>query len=211
VLSVIDNGIGIAEKDLKKIFERYFQSERRPSNKYSGLGMGLVLVQEIVRLHGGSVIAASPGEGEGSTFTVTLPLEEEHGSKPNRTLMEEHDKRKILVIDDNRDAADALVKLLNAVGYEATAAYSGTEGTAQFTSMHPSHVIVDLSMPGMDGYDVAKYLRSSNGKEPLRLIALSGYGMEEDKKRAENAGFDCHLTKPVGLYELQNVLEAGSQ
>ena len=205
VLSVADTGIGIGKADLEKVFERYFQSERRAPNKHSGLGMGLVLVQEIVRLHDGSVEARSEGEGEGSTFTIRLPLDKQRGSEKDEAKSAQFSKRKILVIDDNRDAADSLVKLLSAVGYSASAAYSGEEGTLQYAAINPSHVIVDLSMPIMDGYAVAQKLRSE--ARDVTLIALSGYGMEEDKKRAQDAGFDVHLTKPVGLYELQTVLE----
>ena len=212
ILCVSDTGVGISASEIDKVFDKYFQGGGRMPHQGTGLGMGLVLVREIVRLHGGSVFVESPGEGHGSTFTITLPLQRtfapNRDSKPSTTTeTKQHDK--VLVIDDNKEAADSLVKLLSAVGYEASAAYSGTEGIGSFEVVIPDHVIIDIGMPDIDGYQVAKELRDRHGKE-AHLIALSGYGMDEDKRRAYEAGFNQHLTKPVGLADLRTVLEKTS-
>jgi PAS domain S-box-containing protein len=208
VMSVADTGVGIRADEIDKVFDRYFQGGGRGSHHGSGLGMGLVLVREIVRLHSGSVFAESQGEGKGSTFTITLPVlhvfeNQNAGGTEKKSESLQHDT--VLVIDDNKDAADSLVKLLAAVGFDASAAYSGTEGIGAFEGTSPRHVIIDIGMPDINGYDVAKELRSRHGRN-AHLIALSGYGMDEDKRRAYEAGFNQHLTKPVGLSDLRTVL-----
>ena len=207
IITISDTGVGIPPEEIGRVFDQYFQGLTSFPHSGSGLGMGLVLVREIVKLHGGSVYVESAGKGAGSTFTITLPLER----TAQHTHSEESSSRaqqqgKILVIDDNKDAADSLVKLLSAVGYEATAAYSGTQGLGLFQETTPQYVIIDIGMPDINGYHVAKKLREKHGRR-ARLIALSGYGMEEDKRRAREAGFDNHLTKPVGLADLRSVLE----
>ncbi|RJQ34418.1 response regulator [Candidatus Parcubacteria bacterium] len=213
VLSVTDTGVGIPEEEIGKVFDRYFQGRTRLPHQGSGLGMGLVLVREIVRLHAGSIYVESPGAGRGSTFTITLPLEPR--AVPAPITPEDADtgpvrsQQKILVIDDNKEAADSLVKLLKAVGYDATAAYSGAEGIESFAEFIPDYVIIDIGMPDINGYDVAIELRTRE-KDGTQLIALSGYGMEEDKRRAFEAGFDQHLTKPIGLADLRTALETAS-
>lgn len=210
-LTVSDTGVGIDESEIESIFERYFQGERTAVHHGSGLGMGLVLVREIARLHGGSVSVHSPGMGAGTSFIVVLPL----SKSPPLPLSESYAlsapprRQNILVVDDNRQAADSLVKLLTLAGYRAEAAYSGEKGLDAFRRFPANCAIVDIGMPDIDGYEVARALRGEGVS--ARLIALSGYGTEEDKRRARAAGFDEHLTKPVGLLELRKALEAKSE
>lgn len=208
VVEVHDDGIGIEKKDLKKIFDLYFQGSRRTRSYSSGLGMGLLLVQEIVRLHGGSVEAKSDGPGLGSTFIVRLPLANyvepirETSEKPAANVPY---YKKILIVDDNRAVADSLAKLLKMAGYELEISYSARESFSVLKRFNPDLAIIDIGMPDIDGYGLARMLRDDHITIPL--IAFSGYGTEKDKKLALEAGFNHHLTKPVGLGELKEVFK----
>lgn len=211
VIKVVDNGIGIEKKDIGKIFDMYFQGVR-PDTYTSGLGMGLLLAREIVMLHGGTIEAESDGQGSGSTFTIQLPFanapEATAGAKSDTAVR--HDPllpKKILVVDDNHSAADSLAKLLRLIGYRAETAYAGQEGLGVFRHFAPDIAIIDLGMADLNGYEVAKTLRAMD-QTKIPLIALSGYGMDEDIDRALQAGFDRHLTKPAGLNELKEILQA---
>jgi PAS domain S-box-containing protein len=213
-VAIRDTGIGIADNEMDKIFEPYFQGERSlPGN---GLGMGLALVHEIVKLHGGAIRVESEGEGRGSTFTITLPLLKETASTMiSNTLTIEPEKevvtpassgkRKILVIDDNMAAADALTRLLEAIGFSASGVYSSEEAIEEFAKVVPDIAIVDIGLPGMSGHELIHALRKKHGTDFV-AIALSGYGLAEDKEKAQNAGFNHHLTKPAGLAEIREVL-----
>lgn len=209
VIEVRDDGIGIEKKDLTKIFDLYFQGSRTTRSYSSGLGMGLLLVQEIVRLHGGSVEAESDGPGFGSTFIVRLPVAapvESIGEKTEELVSDKPHHKKILVIDDNSAVADSLAKLLKVIGYETEVSYSARESLKVIKRYDPDLAIIDIGMPDIDGYALAKMFRDDHVTIPL--IALSGYGLEEDKKRAIDAGFNHHLTKPVGLTELREVFKS---
>lgn len=204
-ITVRDNGSGIAAEDLPNIFNMYYQG-RRETISNAGLGIGLLLVEQIVKLHGGSISAQSDGPGTGSQFTITLPLvpaataPESDAKRPGNALM-----RRILVVDDNAQAADSLVKLLNKLGARADAAYSGEE-TLERENLHEYEVmLLDVGMPRIDGYELVRMLRERGIERPI--IALTGYGMSDDKTRALEAGFSAHLTKPVGLSDIVSAFE----
>jgi PAS domain S-box-containing protein len=198
VVAVRDNGMGFPAHLAAELFEPFAQWA--PAEAASaGLGIGLALVRGIVALHDGRVGAASDGPGKGSRFEVRLPLADaaitnEVAAQPPLTA--NGSGRRVLVADDNRDAADALCRLLELHGYEARAAYDGTDAIALCESFQPEVAVLDIGMPGRSGYEVAQRLRALRGRE-IRLIALTGWGSEADVQRARDAGFDHHLTKPV--------------
>jgi nitrogen-specific signal transduction histidine kinase/CheY-like chemotaxis protein len=202
-ISVKDNGIGIALESLAVIFDLFTQAHRS-AERPEGLGIGLSLVRNIVELHGGSVEAKSGGLGHGSEFIVTLPLRTGamRPGQPAKPASGREMARRIVLIDDNVDAAESLAMLLRLKGHEVHVAYDGPAGVALALKTGPDCVLVDIGLPGIDGYEVAKRLRSHDGGTTL-LVALTGYGQNEDRIKSEQAGFDHHLVKPVA----QNVLE----
>ena len=211
VLTVEDTGIGMDPDILARLFEPFSQADGSLDRSRGGLGLGLALVKGLVDLHGGEVRAASPGPGRGSTFTVRLPLLEAEPavagsgaavSEPARPL-------RILVVEDNRDAADSLRMLLELAGYSVEVAYTGRDGLEIARRFHPQVALCDIGLPGgMDGYDLARALREAEETAESHLIAISGYGQEEDQRQAREAGFDRHLTKPVEPAALMRLLEA---
>lgn len=205
VIRVRDNGAGIEENDLPNIFDMYYQGANKgPVN--SGLGIGLLLVQRIIVMHGGTVEAQSAGRGEGSEFTIRLPLVDTHATEvmPAKPRSLAHGLR-ILVVDDNAPAADSLVRLLNKLGAQAQAVYSAHEALGCAKLAEIDLFLLDVGMPQMDGYELVTALRKSGITAPI--VALTGYGLNEDKQRAFGAGFTSHLTKPVGLSDLNEVFE----
>jgi CheY-like chemotaxis protein len=210
VVEVSDTGAGIAPEMLKSIFEMFVQVSGTSKAAQGGLGIGLTLVKSLVELHGGSVTAASEGLGRGATFTVRLPLAR-NVRLPDRHLPAPQDawmpsiEQTILVVDDNRDAADSLAELLGAMGATALVAYSGEEALRLAAEHEFDTAILDIGMPGMDGCDLARHLRARYGAD-LALIALTGWGQQGDKERIATAGFDHHLLKPLNLAELMAVL-----
>ena len=206
-LQVIDNGIGMTESLLQRVFDPFVQGSRDMDRAEGGLGIGLTLVKSIVELHSGTVTAASAGSGQGTTFTVTLPM-----AQPGRTagVREPEGDRKtattILVVDDNRDAADSLAMLLQIAGHEVQTAASGAQALELAATTLPSVVLIDLGMPEMDGFEVARRLRRMPGLKQARLIAVSGYGQESDRLATAQAGFEKHLTKPVDADELMRII-----
>jgi PAS domain S-box-containing protein len=215
VLRVRDTGIGIAPDMLPRIFDLFVRAERPPDLSAGGVGIGLTLVRKLVELHGGAVEAASAGPGLGSEFVVRLPAD---GGRPppEEAKPERRDptvllpSRRVLVVDDNHDAADSLALLLRLAGQEVRVAYDGPSALAAAREFAPALVLLDIGMPGMDGYEVARRLRQLPGQERVLLAALTGWGQEEDRRRSLEAGFDRHLVKPLEPEELQEVL-AGLQ
>lgn len=205
VIKVRDNGEGVDQSDLPSIFEMYYQGQG--SRNTDGLGIGLLLVQKIVELHLGTIVATSDGRGKGSEFVIRLPITDilsfatEHGTAGGA-----QGKHKILVVDDNVLAANLLVKLLNKLGHEAVALYSGVEALAYAGLPDFDIIILDIGMPDMDGYTVVRSLRARGIKTPV--FALTGYGLLEDKQKALAAGFTTHLTKPIGIKELGEAFRA---
>ena len=205
VIRVRDNGEGIDAIDLPNIFDMYYQG-RNKSLVNNGLGIGLLLVQRIVGLHGGSITAESEGHGLGSEFVIRLPLVEMPAAKNESSAPKSPAySMRILVVDDNAPAADSLVRLLNKLGADARAVYSAHEALGSEQLHMVDLFLLDVGMPHMDGYELVSALRKRGISAPI--VALTGYGLSEDKQRAEDAGFTSHLTKPVGVAELNTVFE----
>lgn len=209
---VSDNGIGIEAGALPTVFELFTQLRRADEPPQAGLGIGLALVKRLVELHGGTVEARSDGVGCGSEFVVRLPLNRDGvGAAPvlqeAATLHPGLDRRRILVADDNRDALESLAQLLSLSGHEVYQAADGVEALKEARRSRPDLLLLDIGMPGMDGYEVARRIRLEDwGREPV-LVALTGWGQEEDRRRSREAGFDSHWVKPLDLSNLSRLLE----
>ncbi len=205
VLKIRDNGVGIDEVDLSNIFEFYYKGNNR--NNVGGLGIGLLLVHEIIGLHQGSIEAKSEGRGKGSEFTIKLPITGmlSFAAEPGKINREALTQR-VLVVDDNKPAANSLVKLMNTMGARAEAVYSGKDALAHENLADFDIILLDIGMPDMDGYEVVKALRDRNIPPPF-VVALTGFGLQEDKQKALDAGFSAHLTKPVGIKELGQIFK----
>lgn len=211
VISVKDKGIGISAAQLPTIFDMFSQvehSEERSSRFHEGLGIGLSLVKELVELHGGRVEARSAGLGKGSEFRVYLPILEDH--QPARfpsASKKEKQRRKILVVDDNRDISFSLAMILEIIGHDVATANRGAEALALMEKYRPDIVLLDIGMPDMDGYEVCRRIReTSYGRETI-IIALTGWGQEEDRRKSQEAGFDAHLVKPLDMEKLKLLLD----
>jgi PAS domain S-box-containing protein len=205
VLTVRDDGAGIAPDLLPHVFDLFAQGERPLDREQGGLGIGLTVTRNLVQMHGGDIVAASDGPGRGATFTMRLPLTERRLDAPSTAAMPGR-LRRVLVVDDNRDAADSMAVLLQLDGHEVAAVYSPAEGLLKTASFAPDIVLLDIGLPQMDGYEVARRLIETGYKG--RLIAISGYGEEHDKQRAAAAGFFAHLSKPVEYATLEKVMAA---
>jgi CheY-like chemotaxis protein len=202
VVRVRDTGVGIPAAMLPHIFELFTQVDRSLERSQGGLGVGLTLVRRLVEMHGGSVEARSEGPGQGSEFVVRLPVIEmppappppppQGGEQAAATA-----RLRILVVDDNRDAVESLGLLLQVRGHEVRAAHDGVAGLEAAASFRPDVALLDLGMPRLNGYDLARRLRGQAWGRGLVLIALTGWGQEDDRRRTREAGFDHHLVKPV--------------
>jgi PAS domain S-box-containing protein len=210
-VSVRDNGAGIRSDVLPKIFEPFVQAERTYNRSQGGLGIGLTLARSIVALHGGTIEAQSAGPGLGSEFVVRLPLLHRpasvRGAAPVRDATRITGQR-ILVVDDNVDAAETLSALLRCLGADVLTVHDGPAALEGLRTHRPSAAVLDIGMPGMDGYEVARRTRAEPDGAELLLIALTGWGNEEDRRRSREAGIDHHLVKPVELDVLENLLAA---
>jgi signal transduction histidine kinase len=207
-IEVADNGIGIPAHALPTIFEMFSQLEPALKRANGGLGIGLALVRGIVELHGGTVTADSGGPGQGSRFTVRLPLAQAGGegaAAPQRVRAVPKHMR-AMVVDDNKDAAETLAATLQLLGCEVRAAHTGAEALALARAFRPSIALLDIGLPDMTGYDLAAALRQCAGLEDVTLVATTGWGQQKDRERALAAGFDQHLTKPVDLDALRAIL-----
>jgi signal transduction histidine kinase/CheY-like chemotaxis protein len=205
-IQVTDDGNGISPALLPHVFDLFVQGNRQLDRAKGGLGIGLALVRNLVQMHGGEVSAYSAGEGRGSTFTITLPdavaAEPEAPATAAAAPVAGRGTR-VLVVDDNQDAADSLGDLLGALGYSAEVAYDPAQAIALASAAMPQVAILDIGLPGMDGFELAGHLRGLPGGAVLKLVALSGYGQENDKTRSREAGFAAHLVKPINITELQ--------
>jgi CheY-like chemotaxis protein len=209
-LTVRDNGIGIAPESLARIFEMFSQVEGIAGRSEGGLGIGLALVKGIVGLHGGRVEARSAGLGHGSEFTVHLPLAAraaESAAPESSVAQSPAAGRRILVADDNRDAAESLAMLLELAGHEVRVADHGRAALAVAQVFRPDTALLDIGMPDMSGYEVAQALRAEPWAAGIRLIALTGWGQDSDRKRAIDAGFDQHVVKPVDPDQLSGMID----
>ncbi len=213
VIKVCDNGSGIPPEILPSIFEMFVQAKHPGGCAPGGLGVGLPLVKGLIELHGGRVEAATAGPEQGSTFTLWLPLGDSALMReaPSRNFSNAANilqMRRILVVDDNVDAADSTAAVLQLLGYEVVVAYEGKSALKIAQKYQPKVILLDLGMPGMDGYEVAKRLQQMPGQEGLVLIALTGWGQEADRQRTRVAGFNAHLVKPVSLEALAKILNS---
>jgi signal transduction histidine kinase/ActR/RegA family two-component response regulator len=206
VLKVEDTGSGIAPELLPRVFDLFTQGEQGPDRAHGGLGVGLTLVRRLVELHSGTVEAHSEGAGHGSSFVVRLPLAAAPAATqpavPDAPGVRTHS---ILVVEDNPDARESLRMLLEIAGHAVIEAADGASGVEHALKDAPSVALVDIGLPDVDGYEVARRIR--NAKPDVRLIALTGYGREEDRERAYEAGFDAHVVKPVEMTTLESVME----
>ena len=216
MLRVVDSGAGIPVEMLDRVFDMFAQVDRTLDRSQGGLGIGLALVRQMVELHRGSIAASSEGLERGSTFTLRLPLAEAEVVAPGD---DRHDPRdgpdaavaatsalRFLVVDDDADVGQIVALLLEDIGHDARFVQGGQAGIAAALAAPPDVVLCDIGMPGVDGHDVARALRREPALDDTLLVALTGWGASADKKEAREAGFDLHLTKPVGDDGLRSVL-----
>ena len=212
VVSVRDTGVGIEAAALPQLFEMFSRGERRRSGRQDGLGIGLALSRKLAQMHGGDVTGTSDGIGRGSTFVVRLPLIAADAPAAPPVVAAPHfapgagSRARVLVADDNADAADTLGMLLDELGADVCVVHDGAAAIEAFASYAPRIAILDIGMPDMDGYEVARRLRAAQPDGGTIIVALTGWGQQEDRRRAREAGFDHHLVKPVGLDTLQRLL-----
>jgi PAS domain S-box-containing protein len=210
VISVRDNGLGIRPDMLPRVFELFTQIDRHAGRSNGGLGIGLTLVKSLVEMHGGTVVAHSDGVGRGSEFVIRLPLapaaaaagHPEAEIRPSTVLA----ARRVLVVDDHRDSAQSLGMLLKLLGADVQVVYSGPDALEAMAKYKPVAVLLDIGMPGMDGHEVARRIRQQPEYRDVTLIALTGWGQEDDRRRSKTAGFDFHLVKPADVSALQTLL-----
>jgi CheY-like chemotaxis protein len=208
-LSVTDTGIGLEHDTLPRVFTMFSQVESTRDRSEGGLGIGLALSKGLVDLHGGTIEAHSAGAGKGSEFRVCLPRHSAPGggrAQPVRTTGKLVTKRRVLIADDNRDAAESLAILLRLEGHEVAVATNGREALSVFQALGPQIVLLDIGMPELDGYEVARRIRQSPAGRQTLLIAITGWGQDSDKAQATAAGFNHHFTKPIEPSRLFDLL-----
>jgi len=215
VVEIKDNGIGIDPRMLSKVFEAFIQVEQAIDRAQGGLGIGLTLVRRLLEMHGGSISAKSDGSGKGSSFTIRIPASappvaalnhvEPTDDKPAATA---NSRARVLIVDDNVDTARAMAKLLISRGHEVRTAHDGGEAIAAAHAHRPDVMLLDIGLPGMDGYQIAREVRHDESLSEATLIAISGYAQDHDRRRSREAGFDHHLMKPVDYDRLYSLLNA---
>jgi CheY-like chemotaxis protein len=217
VISVRDTGEGLTPEMLTRVFDLYTQAEPNREQSQSGLGIGLALSKGLIELHGGRIEARSAGRDLGSDFTVSLPLLNAHtDARPATHVAPETDAasrkaRRILIADDNRDGAESLALLLQLSGHQVHVAHTGVESLDMALRLRPEIAILDIGMPGLNGYEVARRIRRERWNAPIVLIAVTGWGQLDDKREALAAGFDHHLTKPVDPDVLERLFAAAPE
>lgn len=211
LIEVRDNGIGVAKEQLPRLFQMFAQADAEPaSRRQGGLGIGLSLAYRLVHMHGGSIEAQSEGLGMGSCFTVRLPLAMSCAVLPPEAQpadVADLQQLRVLVVDDNRDAGDSLGMLLDVSGADVRLAYDGAAALSAIDEYRPSVVLLDLGMPGMDGYEVARRIRADQRHDDITLVAITGWDQQKDRQHTSEAGFDHHLVKPVNLETLAALLQ----
>lgn len=205
-LRVRDNGIGIEARMIDVIFDPFMQANTSVDRSGGGLGLGLAVVKQLVDMHGGTISAASDGLETGSTFTVRLPRGIAPVAPPPPQPPVKPNPRRIVVIEDSQDVRTMMCALLKALGHVVQAAEDGPSGIESIRQFAPDVALIDIGLPLMDGYEVARHLRAHQNGHRLKLVALTGYGQDDDRRRAFAAGFDAHLTKPIKLPELNRLL-----
>jgi CheY-like chemotaxis protein len=210
ILSVSDRGAGIEPAFLERIFEPFVQRPQANDRSHGGLGLGLAITRSLIQRHGGEIRVTSDGPGHGSTFEIDLPAfagaedgEEERFSGAGQVT---DAPPRVLVVDDNEDAADLMAHLLGSIGFDVRVAYDGPSALELADEFQPQVGLLDIGLPVMDGYELAMRLRARRKSEPLSLIAISGYGQEADRVKSRQAGFITHLLKPVEISSVKNLL-----
>ncbi|MGH6636626.1 MAG: ATP-binding response regulator [Gammaproteobacteria bacterium] len=209
VIRVQDTGIGIAADMLPRIFEMFTQVDTSLERSHGGLGIGLRLVRELVELHDGTLEAHSAGIGQGSEFVVRLPIRIETPKPPPEPTVSEPTTttaRRILVVDDNRDSAESLAMLLKLTGNETHTAYDGLEAVEAAATFRPEVVLLDIGLPKLNGYEAARKIREQPWGKGMVLVALTGWGQDEDRQKSTDAGFNDHMVKPVDHAALMKLL-----
>jgi CheY-like chemotaxis protein/two-component sensor histidine kinase len=208
-VAVSDTGIGIAPDKLPGLFTLFRQIDRRDARSQGGMGIGLSLAQRLAQMHGGRIRAESAGLGHGSRFVLELPLSAHalDAAPAGRPAAATPSPRRVLVVDDNHDAADSTAMLLRASGAEVRVSYDGPSALDALQEWQPDVVLLDVGMPGMDGLEVARRIRGTPEFDGVRLVALTGWGQNEDIARTRASGFDTHLVKPAGMGELMQALD----
>ncbi len=209
VLTVSDSGVGISAELLPHVFDVFVQGTSTLERSQGGLGIGLSLVRRLTELHGGSVNAHSDGSGHGCTFTISLPCAEHaaDGATGPAARPAQQALPTVLLIEDNDDGREMMAMMLGCHGYEVQQASNGLRGLEMATAIRPGLALVDIGLPGIDGYEVARRLRADERTRDIRLIALTGYGLAEDKRHVLEAGFDLHLVKPVDIEHLLDAIQ----
>ena len=206
VVSITDNGIGMSAELLPRVFELFEQGDRTLDRSQGGLGIGLAVCRMLMEMQGGTVTGSSPGIGQGSTFTLRMPLAIETPDPAADEIADDAGPVRVMIIDDNRDAADSLALLLQLEAHATLTAYSGADALVQAAGFDPQFVLLDIGLPEMDGYEVARRLKNIIPR--ARLIAVTGYGLSGDKQRSADSGFEAHLVKPVNLTDIQTTFTA---
>jgi len=213
IVRVRDNGRGIETKFLARIFDMFVQGRESLQRVEGGLGIGLALSRKLAEMHGGSLEAHSEGVDKGSEFTLRIPLfvtrplsEEGRGHAAAPTAVSQSIPQRVLIVDDNVDVAATLNLLLKALGHETCVVHDGVAALKMAVEFHPDVVLLDVGMPGLDGYEVARRLNALKSKRAFRIIAVTGWGQEADRTKSREAGFDLHLLKPVNVDELVRAL-----
>jgi CheY-like chemotaxis protein len=203
-IEVSDTGVGMTSEFLPKVFDLFAQGDRSLDRSQGGLGIGLAVCKKLVEMHDGTVTASSAGPGRGATFTIRLPLADAAPDAAATAQSSSAPTRRVLIVDDNQDSADSLAMLLELDGHDVRAVYSAMDALEHVTAFAPEIVLLDIGLPGMNGYDVAQRIKEM--PQPPRLVAVSGYAQREDKERSAAAGFSAHLVKPVDIAALKKVL-----
>jgi CheY-like chemotaxis protein len=213
VVSVKDNGAGIPPDKLDSIFDMFMQVDSTSDRSQGGLGIGLTLVKRLAEMHGGSIEARSAGEGQGSEFIVRLPVLSRSAvaEKPELVESESQPQRRVLIVDDNRDSADSLAMLVEITGNKTYMAHDGVEAVEAIEKHQPEVVLLDIGLPRLDGHEVCRRVREQPWGKDIVMIALTGWGQEDDRRRSEEAGFNGHLVKPVDYDKLLELLEVGTK
>jgi len=216
VLSVADDGIGMEPALVERVFDLFTQAERTPDRSQGGLGLGLALVKSLVELHGGSVSAYSPGIGKGSTFAVRLPRYTQDVALATTPILTAHGDDgaaplRILLVDDNVDAVHTLQMFLRSAGHQVEVAYSGSDAVELAKLTVPEVCLLDIGLPDFDGNELARRLRQLPQAAGATLVAMTGYGRQQDREAATAAGFDHYLVKPVNTTQLSDILAAAAE
>jgi CheY-like chemotaxis protein len=210
VIRVRDTGVGIAAEQLSRIFDMFAQVDNALERSTTGLGIGLTLVNTLVELHGGTVEARSGGVGQGSEFVVRLPIMVDPAQPSLEAAPTEPTAgaaRRILVVDDNRDEVESLAMLLQLGGHETHMAHDGLEAVEAAKALQPDVILLDVGLPGLNGYEAARRIRKQQKDKRIVLVALTGWGQDDDRRRSKQAGFDAHLVKPVDPTALGKLLD----